>query len=65
MDKDEIMLLVKAPMKDSNEMFAEIDGTMRIQPKYVYGSLSIQDGKVNLVKNGTPQISEIIEKQAR
>ncbi len=65
MDKDEIMLLVKSPVKESNEMFAEIDGTMRIQPKYVYGSLSIQDGKVNLVKNGTPQISEIIEKQTR
>ena len=64
MDKDEIAILIKVPNKNANEMYAEIDGEMRVIPEYVYGALNIQNGKVNLIKNGTPVISEII-KQAR
>ena len=64
-DKEEIAFLVKAPIKETNEMFGEIDGKLRVLPQYVYGALSMQNGKIDLVKNGTPQISEIIEKQAR
>lgn len=65
LDNDEIALIVKVLNKDANDIFALIDGDNRVMPEYVYGALMVQNGKLCLVKNGTPQISEIIENQIR
>ena len=65
LENDEIALLVKVLYKDANDIFDLIDGETRVMPQYVYGALMVQNGSLCLVKNGTPQISEIIANQTR
>ena len=61
---DEILFIIKVPVKEMNEMFGEMDGKKIISSQRIYGALNVQNGKANLVKNVVPQ-KETVENQVR
>ncbi len=64
MKSDEMLFVVKVPVREMNESFEEIGGKKIIPSHRIYGALSVQNGKVGLVKNVVPQ-KETVENPVR